>query len=113
MGGDSSIRDVTNRLNQLTANPAADFRFEPKDAQIYSQEIQKLLDQLTAAHADLDNLSHYGNVGTLPSALATKQNLTDDVAEIRQLVDQHIAYLQAFQGAVEAAGRRLRAADNP
>jgi hypothetical protein len=113
MSGDSSIRDVTDRLNQLKANPATDFRFAPEEAQKYSQEIQTLLDQLNAAHADIDNLSHYGNVGTLPSAVATKQNLTDDVAAIRQLLDQHIAYLQAFQGAVETAGRRLQAADTP
>lgn len=113
MGGDSSIRDVTNRLNQLKTNPATDFRFEPEEAQRYSQEIQKLLDELNAAHAQIDNLSHYGNVGTLPSAVATKQNLTDDVTKIRQLLDQHIAYLEAFQGAVEAAGGRLQAADTP
>jgi hypothetical protein len=113
MGGDSSIRDVTNQLNQLKANPTTDFHFDPEEAQAYSQEIQKLLSELNAAHAQIDNLSHYGNVGTLASAVATKQHLTDDVAEIRHLLDQHIEYLHAFQGAVEAAGQRVRAADTP
>jgi hypothetical protein len=111
--GDSSLQDMTNKLNQLKASPAPDFRFDPTEAKKYTAQIQELIDALNGARAKIDRLGNYGEVGSFASAQATKQNLTEDVNDLRQLLSSHITYYEAFKGAVEAAGHKLQAADNP
>jgi hypothetical protein len=112
MSGDS-IQDLTNELNQLRQHPAQDFHFTPQDAQTYIGEIQKLLDALYSARGDISSLSNIGEVGTFASAQATKQNLLADVQHMTDLLDRHIAHLEAFKGAVDAASHSLQAADTP
>jgi hypothetical protein len=111
--GNPSLQDMTNKLNQLKANPAPDFRFDPTEAKKYTAQIQELIDALNGAQAKIGNLSHYGEVGSFASAQATKQNLTEDVDDLRQLLSSHVTYYEAFKGAVEAAGQSLQAADKP
>jgi hypothetical protein len=109
--GNPSLQDMTNKLNQLKANPAADFQLHPDTVQSHVNEIQKLIDSLKHAQAQVDHLGNYGEVGSFASAQGTKQNLIEDVNDLKNLLSSHIAYYEAFKGAVQAAGHKLQAAD--
>jgi hypothetical protein len=111
--GNPSLQDMTNKLNQLKANPDADFQLNPEKVNQHADEIQKLIDSLKHAQAQVGQLDNYGEVGSFPSAQGTKQNLIEDVNDLKNLLASHIAYYEAFKGAVQAAGHKLQAADHP
>jgi hypothetical protein len=110
--GNPSLQDMTNKLNQLKANPDADFRLKPETVKQHADQIQNLIDSLKHAQSQVDHLGNYGEVGSFASAQGTKQNLIEDVNDLKNLLSSHIAYYEAFKGAVQAAGQKLQAADN-
>lgn len=104
------VQDLTNKLGQLSNEPS-DFRYSDEFVTSSQDQITQFLVSLKLAKGLLGDLDTYGDVGQFPSALATRNNLVEDVRGIRDLLDHHIAYLGSLQHAIEAVGHNFRSAD--
>lgn len=108
-----TINELTNNLDKLSNEPR-ELCYSHELVTRSNVEIHKFLSTLDGENGvkdDLMGLDTYGDVGEFPSALATKENLVDDVRGIQDLLDHHIAYLGSLKHAIETVGNYIESVD--
>jgi hypothetical protein len=105
--GISPTDSLTNNLNELKDHGSADVKLSPATRDKYLKIISGFRTGLATQRTQMDRLTHYGNVGTLVSALQTKDNLLLDVTNAQIAMDKYLKYLDVFEDTVKKAADRL------
>jgi hypothetical protein len=116
MTDQASISDLTNQMKQLAQSLAGggggNLTMSPQAHQQYINLITEFRETLATQRNVAALLTDYGNVGSFTSALETKDYLATTVtSDAVAGLDQYIAYLEQFQITVDAAFKKIQAAD--
>jgi hypothetical protein len=110
------ITDLTNGLKHLTqsmqSSGAKELKTSSATHQSYIAVVQTFQQTLQHQLPNIVALAAYGNPGTIPSATATKQNLSNATQAAHDTLHHFTnTYLEAFMTTVNAAFGQFEASD--
>jgi hypothetical protein len=110
----SGIDSLTCDMKNFADDGKADLKFSAATLDKYLNILGTYRDALKSEKGKLDGLTAMDNVGTLDSAIQTKNNLQDDITGpdgLQASLTKYLTYLDDFEQAMRAASKRLLDAD--
>ncbi|OBB97177.1 hypothetical protein [Mycolicibacterium peregrinum] len=110
MGKDKpQLETLTDQMKGWQASGDADLKISPAGRDKYVTAIGNLRGELVLAKGQIAKLKEIGDVGKYPAATDTKSGLVEDATTLETMLNDYIAYLDAYkQTVIDSCNRMMQ-----